>query len=47
METERLYLRPVTVDDADLMLAVWNDPAFIRNVADRGIRTIAGGQGGD
>lgn len=40
METERLYLRPVTVDDADLMLAIWNDPAFIRNVADRGIRTL-------
>jgi RimJ/RimL family protein N-acetyltransferase len=40
METERLYLRPVTVDDAELMLAIWNDPAFIRNVADRGIRTM-------
>ena len=32
-------MRPVTTDDADLMLAIWNDPAFIRNVADRGIRT--------
>jgi len=40
LETERLYLRPVTVDDAELMLAVWNDPAFMRNVADRGIRTV-------
>jgi RimJ/RimL family protein N-acetyltransferase len=40
METDRLRLRPVTVDDAALMLAVWNDPAFIENVADRGIRTI-------
>ncbi len=39
-ETERLFLRPVTVDDAALMLAVWNDPAFIRNVADRGVRTL-------
>ena len=39
-ETERLILRPVTVDDAALMLAVWNDPAFIRHVADRGIRTL-------
>ena len=39
METERLRLRPVTVDDTALMLAVWNDPAFIENVADRGIRT--------
>ena len=40
IETERLRLRPVTVDDTELMLAVWNDPAFIRNVADRGIRTV-------
>ncbi len=40
METERMRLRPVTVDDTELMLAVWNDPAFIRNVSDRGIRTI-------
>jgi len=42
LETERLYLRPVTVDDAELMLAIWNDPAFMRNVADRGIRTVDG-----
>jgi len=26
--------------DEGLLLAVWNDPAFIRNVGDRGIRTI-------
>jgi len=40
METDRLRLRPVTVDDAALMLAIWNDPAFIENVTDRGIRTV-------
>lgn len=40
LETERLRMRPVTVDDTELMLAVWNDPAFIQNVADRGIRTV-------
>lgn len=40
LETERLYLRRITLDDADLMLAIWNDPAFIRNVGDRGIRTL-------
>jgi ribosomal-protein-alanine N-acetyltransferase len=39
METERLQLRAVTVEDHELLLAVWNDPAFVRNVADRGIRT--------
>ena len=40
IETDRLRLRPVTVKDAELMLAVWNDPAFIRHVLDRGIRTL-------
>ncbi len=40
LDTGRLVLRRVTLDDADLMFAVWNDPAFVRNVGDRGIRTI-------
>lgn len=40
IETERLRLEPVTVDDAELLLAVWNDPAFIEHVTDRGIRTL-------
>lgn len=39
IETERLRMRAVTLQDTGIMLAVWNDPAFIRNVADRGIRT--------
>ena len=39
LETKRLYLRRVTLDDADLLLAVWNDPAFIEYVGDRGVRT--------
>lgn len=40
LETERLRLRRITLDDADLMLAIWNDPAFVRNVGDRGVRTL-------
>jgi len=40
LPTSRLILRRVTLDDADLMLAVWTDPAFVSNVGDRGIRTI-------
>ncbi len=39
LETGRLFLRRVTSDDTDLMLAVWNDPAFIEHVGDRGVRT--------
>ena len=39
-ETERLRLAPVGVDDAPFMLELLNDPAFIRFIGDREIRTI-------
>jgi RimJ/RimL family protein N-acetyltransferase len=39
-ETGRLRLQRLSLDDAGLMLAIWNDPAFIRYVGDRGIRTL-------
>ena len=35
VSTERLVLSELTLDDAGLMLAVWNDPEFIRFVGDR------------
>ena len=41
LETPRLLLRRITLDDADLMLAIWNDPAFVKFVGDRGVRTVA------
>ena len=44
IETERLQLSELTLDDAGLMLAIWNDPAFIRYVGDRGIRTTEDAQ---
>lgn len=41
LETERLSLRTIDPDgDATLMLELLNEPAFIRYVADRGVRTI-------
>ena len=27
-------------EDAGLLLAIWNDPAFIKHVGDRGVRTL-------
>jgi RimJ/RimL family protein N-acetyltransferase len=39
LTTARLRLRWLTEDDATLLLAIWNDPDFIRHVGDRGIRT--------
>lgn len=43
--TERLSMRWLTRDDAELMLAVWNDPAFLEHVGDREIRTLEQAQG--
>ena len=40
LETPRLRIREMTADDAAFMLALLNDPAFIRNIADRGVRTV-------
>jgi RimJ/RimL family protein N-acetyltransferase len=40
LETERLRLRRISLDDAEFMLEIWNDPAFVRHVGDRGVRTI-------
>jgi RimJ/RimL family protein N-acetyltransferase len=40
LDTPRLYLRRLGLDDADLLLAIWNDAAFVRNVGDRGVRTL-------
>ncbi|HEX8283271.1 MAG TPA: GNAT family N-acetyltransferase [Pyrinomonadaceae bacterium] len=39
IETERLNLREVTEADAPFVLELLNDPDFVRNVADRGVRT--------
>jgi len=41
LETERLVLRRLTLDDAAFMLSIWNDPAFVEHVGDRGIRTVS------
>jgi RimJ/RimL family protein N-acetyltransferase len=39
-ETERLRLRRISTADAAFILELLNDPSFIRNVGDRGIRTV-------
>ena len=40
LETERLRLRTLALDDAPFYLEVVNDPAFIEYIGDRGIRTL-------
>jgi RimJ/RimL family protein N-acetyltransferase len=41
LDTERLNLRRLTGDDAAFILKLLNDPAFIKNIGDRGVRTEA------
>ncbi|MDQ3800246.1 MAG: GNAT family N-acetyltransferase [Acidobacteriota bacterium] len=42
IETERLLLREITGDDAEFILELLNEPGWIRNIGDRGVRTIDG-----
>jgi [ribosomal protein S5]-alanine N-acetyltransferase len=39
LETERLVLRQLTADDAEFILELLNEPDYIKNIADRGVRT--------
>jgi RimJ/RimL family protein N-acetyltransferase len=42
LETERLVLRELVPHDAPFMLELLNDPAYILNIADRGVRDVEG-----
>lgn len=39
LETERLVLRQLTPEDAEFIVELLNEPAFIRNIGDKGVRT--------
>jgi RimJ/RimL family protein N-acetyltransferase len=41
LRTERLTLVPPTAEDADFVLELLNDPGWIANIGDRGVRTLA------
>jgi RimJ/RimL family protein N-acetyltransferase len=40
LETERLILRHVKVEDGEFMLELLNDPAWLRFIGDKGVRTL-------
>ncbi|HEU4834355.1 MAG TPA: GNAT family N-acetyltransferase [Pyrinomonadaceae bacterium] len=40
IETERLSLRPLTVDDAEFILALVNEPSFLRYIGDKQVRNV-------
>lgn len=41
LETERLVLRQFSTEDAGFILELLNEPSFIQNIGDRGVRTLA------
>ena len=41
VETDRLVLRRLTAADAPFLVRLLNDPAFLRYIGDRGVRTVA------
>ena len=41
LETERLNLRRISARDAKFILALLNDPSFIRNIGDKRVRSVS------
>jgi ribosomal-protein-alanine N-acetyltransferase len=40
LQTERLVLQQLSTDDSEFLLELLNDPFFIQNIGDRGVRTV-------
>jgi RimJ/RimL family protein N-acetyltransferase len=40
IDTPRLRLRPLALDDAPFILALVNDPDWLRQIGDKGVRTL-------
>jgi len=40
LQTKRLRLRHLSMADADFVLQLLNEPSFIENIGDRGVRTL-------
>lgn len=40
LETQRLYLRPLSFDDAPFILRLLNEPSFLENIGDKKVRTL-------
>lgn len=40
VKTERLTIRPFSLDDAAFILRLLNEPGFIRNIGDKGVRDL-------
>jgi RimJ/RimL family protein N-acetyltransferase len=45
LETERLILRRMTVEDSEFILELLNDPSWLRFIGDKGVRTLEDARG--
>jgi ribosomal-protein-alanine N-acetyltransferase len=44
LETERLQLRELNTDDAEFIFELVNEPAWLQNIGDKGVRNLADAQ---
>ena len=40
VETKRLRLRRITVEDAEFILRLVNEPSFVLNIGDKGVKNL-------
>ena len=40
IETERLLIRQIGIDDANFIIELLNDPSFIQNIRNRKVRNV-------
>ena len=40
IETSRLRIRELTVDDAEFIFGLVNEPSFLENIGDKGVRNL-------
>src|SRR6185369_11244786 len=40
LATDRLLVRPITIDDASFILTLLNEPSFLRYIGDKQVRTV-------
>jgi len=40
ISTQRLLVRPITIDDAPFILTLLNEPSFLRYIGDKQVRTV-------
>ena len=40
VETKRLIIRKITIEDAEFVLRLVNEPSFVSNIGDKGLKNL-------